>query len=131
MAMRRLQYLAVLPHPKWGIEPDYIGPFGSLSEAMRWGKAHGCPAYKTIIPPERWERMHAHDDDFISANADSMSGGLTPHPATLAPTSRTMYVVPNEARCLNCEVVIENEPVLKEWGFCTTSCEKEYKENRE
>ena len=142
--MKRLQYVAVLPHPKWGVEPEYVGPFDTLSAAMAWGKAHGCPDYRTITPPERWEARHAHDDDFISANADAMRGPLVDllhdeayieHAVQDYTADHEQYKVgltlvpPKEARCLNCEVVIENEPILKSWGFCTTSCEKEYRED--
>lgn len=143
--MKRLQYLAVLPKPKWGIVPEYIGPFGSLSEAMRWGMAHGCPDYIAVTPPERWERMHAHDDDFIAANADAMQGPLVDLIHDEAYIEKTIdeytrehdqnkaglsLVPPDEARCLNCGVVIEHEPVLNDWGFCTASCEREWNEKQ-
>ena len=35
----------------------------------------------------------------------------------------------NEQRCKNCEVSLGWEPVLLEWGFCTSECEREYRES--
>lgn len=134
---RKMQYLAVLPHPKWGVEPEYIGPFDSLSAAIRWGKAHGCPDYKTITSPERWEYIHRNDEDIINNPPPLDRGPDVLHDEVHIEKSVVEYTADHEmqkafakerqegmVRCKVCGTMLSPEPALESWGYCTSECER-------
>jgi len=120
------------------IGPNVIGPFPSLTSAHRWGKEYTGVTYKLLSSPDDYDNDTVAEK--VLSNPPDLGPDVLHDPAYIEQTLQEYeaeynakqaglsLVPPNETRCRNCDIVISNEPVLNDWGFCTTSCEKEWNE---
>ena len=129
--MKKRQFIVIVPEA--GDRATYVGPFERLAPAVLWVAANleGVKGvqYVSVIDPSRYARivreryvMDHPPQSVIDIDTDLRAESIRRW------RERKEQRGGKELRCKQCQSVLSPEPTLEEWGFCSSECERDYRE---